>query len=69
MPKKRKAPKKGTRVSDENRQKQSGLRMSDALRARINDYRDRLNKENPGLAITFTTAFRMLVEKGLEATA
>jgi len=55
-----------TQVVDE-RQKQTQVRMSDGLKGRIRDYQDRICKATR-FKISFSTAVRVLIEKGLEAS-
>lgn len=50
-----------------NGKRQQQIRMDDDLKARINEYREGLEKEK-GLEISFSSATRSLIEKGLEAS-
>lgn len=45
---------------------QNQIRMDDALKARIGKYREKL-KEKSDLEVSFSSAARSLIEKGLEA--
>lgn len=47
---------------------QTQIRMSSVLRARIEKYQKSVEKQT-GLKVTFSTAVRALLEKGLEAAA
>jgi hypothetical protein len=57
------------KVPEDDRQKQTQVRMSDALKARIRKYQQKIHKDT-GFTISFSTAVRTLIERGLdEATA
>lgn len=46
---------------------QNQIRMDDDLKARILEYQERLKKATSGLEVSFSSAARSLIEKGLEA--
>ena len=46
---------------------QNQIRMDDELKARITKYKERLEKTTSGLEVSFSSATRALIEKGLEA--
>ncbi len=46
---------------------QQGVRMDESMEARVRKYADRLSKET-GLEVSFSSAVRKLIEKGLEAS-
>lgn len=46
---------------------QNQVRMDDALKARIYKYKEKLEKATSGLEVSFSSATRALIEKGLEA--
>lgn len=45
---------------------QNQIRMDDELKARITKYKERLEKTTSGLEVSFSSATRALIEKGLE---
>jgi predicted DNA-binding protein len=53
------------RTSGSQRQKQNQIRMSDDLKDRIRKYQKKLKSEG-GLDVSFSSAVRALIEKGLE---
>jgi hypothetical protein len=55
---------KKTRKATGKRQQQ--IRMDDDLKERVNGYREKLEKEKD-LEVSFSSAVRSLIEKGLEA--
>ncbi len=57
-----------TKVADDDRQKQTQVRMSDALKAKIRTYQQQVHKDT-GFTISFSTAVRTLIERGLEAAS
>jgi hypothetical protein len=46
---------------------QNQIRMDDALKARISKYQKKLEDATSGLEVSFSSAARSLIEKGLEA--
>jgi len=54
------------RVKTKPTQKQNQIRMSDVLKARINKYRLKLEKDT-GLTVSFSSAVRSLTEKMLDS--
>lgn len=46
---------------------QNQIRMDDDLKARIRKYQEKLEKTTSGLEVSFSSATRLLIEKGLEA--
>jgi len=50
-----------------NGKRQQQIRMDDDLKDRINKYREKLMVEERGLEVSFSSAVRSLIEKGLEA--
>jgi predicted DNA-binding protein len=57
---------KKAKPSDGGTKKQFQIRISDEMETRINKYKQHLVKTT-NLEVSFTTAWRSLVEKGLEA--
>jgi hypothetical protein len=46
---------------------QNQVRMDDDLKARIRKYQEKLEKTTSGLEVSFSSATRSLIEKGLKA--
>ena len=57
---------RGGKTADSDKQKQTQIRMSDVLKSRIRKYQATVRRET-GLQISFSTAVRALIEKGLAA--
>lgn len=55
-----------TKKPNGNKSHQNQIRMDDELQARVHKYRLKFEKET-GLKVSFSSAVRLLVEKGLEA--
>jgi transposase len=49
-----------------NGKRQQQIRMDDALKARIRGYQQQVHRDT-GLEVSFSSAVRSLIEKGLEA--
>jgi len=57
--------KNGSRGADDDNQKQTQIRMSDALKGRIRKYQAVMRKKT-GLRVSFSNAARSLLEKSLD---